>query len=148
MTTVKGHNVEETALKPSAEILELMTRFYDAASMGDFENLDRIVSRQAGLVWIGTDPNEWWEDPQAVSKAWRTQTAELGRPASITGGSATAFQYGDVAWVSDRPAFHLPDGRTLPFRFTAVWLHEPQGWRIVQAHASFGVANETALRTA
>jgi hypothetical protein len=50
--------------------------------------------------------------------------------------------------VIDRPTFHLPDGRTVPFRFTAVWLREPQGWRIVQANNSPGVANETAVRNA
>jgi hypothetical protein len=71
----------------------------------------------------------------------------MGGPVRMTGGHATAYQHGDVAWVSDRPAFHLSDGRTLPFRFTLVWLREPEGWRIVQAHASFGIANETALRT-
>jgi ketosteroid isomerase-like protein len=146
--TVKEHNVEEIALEPSAEIQKLMTRFYEAISTGDFESLDRLVSQHTGLRWIGSDPDEWWEDRQAVLKAWRAERAEMGSPASITGGGPTAYQHGDVAWVSDRPAFHLPDGRTLPFRFTAVWLREPQGWRIVQAHASFGVANEAVLRTA
>ena len=144
---VEEHPVEKTALQPDAEIQELLTRFYEATSKGDFETLDRLVSRQAGVRWIGTDPAEWWEDPDVVFEAWRSQAAENG-PVPISGGTATAYQYGDVAWVSDRPAFHLPNGRTLPFRFTAVWLREPEGWRIVQAHASFGVANETALRAA
>lgn len=145
---VKEHPVEKTAPQPGADIQELMTRFYEATSKGDFESLNRLVSRQAGVRWIGTDPGEWWEDPDVVFEAWRTQAAEMGGPVPIKGGSATAYQYGDVAWVSDRPAFHLPNGRILPFRFTAVWLREPEGWRIVQAHASFGVANEAALRAA
>lgn len=145
--SVKEYAVEKTTLKPSAEIQEQMARFYQAVSTADFENLDRIVSRQAGSIWIGTDPTEWWEGPEAVLKAWRTQTAEMGGPVPITGGDAKAYQHGNVAWVSDRPTFRLPDGRKLPFRFTAVWLQEPEGWRIVQAHASFGIANETMLRT-
>lgn len=146
--TVKEGAVATAALKPSAEIEELMTRFYEAASKGDFENLDGLVSRQPGLLWIGTDPNEWWQTPDAVLKAWRTQTAALGGPLGITGGNVSAYEHGDVALVSDRPTFHLPDGRTLPFRLTAVWLREPEGWRIVQVHFSMGVANEAALRTA
>ena len=145
---VKEHAVEVAALEPSAEVQALMRRFYEAVSRGDFGSVDRLVSRRAGMKWIGTDPTEWWEDFEAVANSWRTQAAEIGGPMRIAGGNATAYQNGDVAWVSDRPAFHLSDGRTLPFRFTVVWLREPEGWRIVQAHASFGVTNETALRTA
>ena len=145
--SVKEYAVETMAMKPNAEIQKQMSRFYQAVSTGDFENLERIVSHQPGSMWIGTDPSEWWEGPEAVIKAWQTQTAEMGGPVPIAGGDARAYQHGDVAWVSDRPVFRLPDGRNVPFRFTAVWLQEPDGWRIVQAHASFGIANETMLRT-
>jgi ketosteroid isomerase-like protein len=135
-------------MAPSAEVAELMNRFYEAASNGDFDFLDGLVSPHAGALWIGTDPGEWWDTPEAVSRAWRAQTAELGRPARITGGQPTAYQQGDVAWVSDRPTFHLPDGRRVPFRLTMVWLREPQGWRIVQSHMSLGVSNESVLHPA
>ena len=145
---VKERAVTTSALERSVDIQEQMDRFYDALSRADFESVDRLVSRRAGMQWIGTDPSEWWEDFEAVAKAWRTQAAAMGGPTRITGGNATAYQNGNVAWVSDRPTFNLSDGRTLPFRFTVVWLREPAGWRIVQAHASFGIANETALRTA
>ena len=144
---VKEHAVA-TAVEPSTEIQALMIRFYEAVSRGDCDSVDRMVSRQAGIRWIGTDPTEDWETAEAVARAWRSQAAEMGGPTRITGGRATAYRIGDVAWVSDRPVFQLADGRTLPFRFTAVWLSEPDGWRIVQAHASFGIANsEAALRT-
>ncbi len=136
------------ALAPSAEVEELMSRFYEAVSKGNFEWLDGIVSGHAGVLWIGTDPGEWWDTPEAVFKAWRAQATELGAPPPITGGRPTAYRYGDVAWVSDRPTFHLPDGREVPFRLTVVWLREPQGWRIVQAHTSFGVPNESMLHAA
>ena len=136
----------ETVGEPSAEVKELMIRFYEAASKGDFELVDGLLSRRAEVLWIGTDPNEWWETPEAVFHAWQAQTAELGGPAPITGENATAYQHGEVAWVSDRPAFRLPDGRSIPFRLTAVWVREPEGWRIVQVHMSLGVANESVLQ--
>jgi ketosteroid isomerase-like protein len=136
----------ETVGEPSTEVKDLMTRFYEAASKGDFELVDGLISRRARVLWIGTDPNEWWENPEAVLKAWQAQTTELGGPAPITGGNVTAYQHGEVAWVSDRPAFHLPDGRSLPLRLTAVWVHEPEGWRMVQVHISLGVANESVLQ--
>lgn len=135
----------DTISEPSVEVKELMTRFYEAASKGDFEGLDGLISRRTGILWIGTDPNEWWESPEAVFQAWQAQTAALNGPAPITSGNVTAYQHGDVAWVSDRPTFHLPDGRSLPFRLTAVWMREPEGWRIVQVHTSLGLANESVL---
>jgi ketosteroid isomerase-like protein len=136
---------DESVGKPSVEVRKLMTQFYEAASKGDFEFLDGLLSRRARVLWIGTDPHEWWESPEAVLEAWRTQTAELGSPAAITGGNATVWQHGEVAWVSDRPALRLPDGRSFPFRLTAVWVVEPEGWRIVQVHLSLGVLNESVL---
>lgn len=140
------HPGNEIVGEPTAEVKALMTRFYEAASKGDFELVDELLSRRGGVLWIGTDPKEWWETPEAVYQAWQAQTAELGGPAPITGGNITAFRHGDVAWVSDRPAFHLPDGRSLPFRLTAVWVLEPEGWRMVQVHTSLGVANESVLQ--
>jgi ketosteroid isomerase-like protein len=136
----------ETVGEPSAEVKELMTRFYEAASKGDFDLVDGLLSRRAGVLWIGTDPEEQWESPEAVLQAWRAQTAELGGPAPITGGNVTVYQHGEVAWVSDRPVFHLPGGKSLPLRLTAVWVREPEGWRIVQVHMSVGVANESVLQ--
>ena len=54
-----------------------------------------LLSRRAGVLWIGTDPKEQWESPEAVLQAWRAQTAELGGPAPIT-GPASAFRPLDV----------------------------------------------------
>jgi ketosteroid isomerase-like protein len=128
-------------MKQSSEIKQLMTRFYEEASKGNFDVVDGFVS-QDDVRWIGTDPNEWWETPAAVSKAWRDQTAAVGTPLRITAGDFVAYQQDNVAWLSDRPVFHMADATTVPFRLTAVWLREPDGWKIVQFHASVGVPNE------
>lgn len=136
----------ETVGQPSAEVKQLMTRFYEAASRGDFDFVDGLLSRRVPVLWIGTDPNEQWESPEVVLQAWRTQTAALGGPATITGGNMAAYQFGEVAWVSDGPVFHLPGGKSLPLRLTAVWMREPEGWRMVQVHMSLGVANESVLQ--
>ena len=131
-------------MKQSSEIQQLMARFYAEASKGNFDVVEGLVSH-GEVRWIGTDPNEWWETPAAVSKAWRDQTAETGKPVRITAGDLVAYQQDNVAWVSDRPTFELANGRTVPFRLTAVWLREPDGWRIVQFHSSVGVPNEKLI---
>lgn len=128
-------------MKHSSEIKQLMTRFYDEASKGNFDVVDGLVSHD-DVRWIGTDPNEWWETPAAVSKAWRDQTVEAGAPLRISAGDLVAYEQDNVAWVSDRPTFHMADGTTIPFRLTVVWLRDPKGWRIVQFHSSVGVPNE------
>ena len=131
-------------MERSSEITQLMNRFYEEASKGNFDVVDGLVSR-GDVRWIGTDPNEWWETPAAVSKAWRDQTADAGAPLRITAGDLVAYQQDNVAWVTDRPTFHLADGRIIPFRVTAVWLRESDTWRIVQFHASVGVPNEKLI---
>jgi hypothetical protein len=128
-------------MKLSSEIQQLMTRFYDEASKGNFDAVDGLVSH-GDVRWIGTDPNERWETPAAVSKAWRDQSTAIGAPVRITAGDLVAYQQDNVAWLSDRPTFELADGSKVPFRLTTVWLREPDGWRIVQFHASVGVPNE------
>ena len=128
-------------MQQSHEIKQLMTRFYEEASKGNFDAVDGLVS-QGDVRWIGTDPNEWWETPAAVSKAWRDQTAAVGTPLRITAGDLVAYQQDNVAWLSDRPIFHMADGATVPFRLTAVWLRQADGWKIVQFHASVGVPND------
>lgn len=131
-------------MQQSGEIKQLMARFYEEASKGRFDVVDGFVS-QGDVRWIGTDPNEWWETPAAVSKAWRDQTAGIGAPLRITAGDIVAYQQDDVAWLSDRPTFHMADGTTIPFRLTVVWRREPEGWRIVQFHSSVGVPNEKLI---
>lgn len=124
-------------MKQSGEIAELMARFYDAASRGDTGFLEGLVSRER-LLWIGTDPEEWWEDAKAVFKAWQEQ----GGGVVVKGGDAKVFQQGDVAWVADRPICQLPDGRRFSFRITVVFSREPAGWRIAHVHSSYGIPNE------
>jgi ketosteroid isomerase-like protein len=131
-------------MEQSNEIKQLMNRFYEEASKGNFDFVDGLVAHD-DVRWIGTDAKEWWETPAAVAKAWRDQTAGIGAPLRITAGDLVAYQQDNVAWLTDRPTFHMADGRMIPFRLTAVWLREPKGWRIVQFHASVGVPNEKLL---
>jgi ketosteroid isomerase-like protein len=48
-------------MEHSDELRDLTLRFYEAATTGDLSFFDRHVSRQEGVVFVGTDPNEWWE---------------------------------------------------------------------------------------
>jgi hypothetical protein len=129
-------------MEASTELRELMLRFYEAISHGDLSILDELLSQQTGFLWIGTDPQEWWDHRDAALKAWKLQTQELGGPVSVRPGNLQAHHHGEVGWIADQPLGRLPDGTLVPLRFTAVFERDAVGWKMVQVHASIGAFNE------
>ena len=129
-------------MQQSSELQDVVMRYYDALSRGDADLVERLTTRQAGLVFIGTGPNEWVEDVAGIRRLVQAQ-AEAG--VTLVPCEARAFEEGSVGWVADRGSFKLPDGGATPFRLTAVFHQEDGEWKLVQAHASIGVGNEEAL---
>jgi hypothetical protein len=126
----------------STELRALMLRIYDAVSRGDGDFLEGVVSSAGGMVFIGTDPTEWFEDSGSVVRMLRAQ-AEAG--VTVVPGALRAYEEGSVGWIADAGAFKLPDGGEVPFRITAVFHREGGDWKLVQEHASIGVTNEEAI---
>ncbi len=129
-------------MEQSDELRDLTLRFYEATTTGDLSFFDRYVSRQEGAMFLGTDPNEWWEGFEALREAMRAQSEALGGM-QIVAGQLQAYREGGVGWVIDRDAsFRLPDGREIPFRSTLVFRREDGEWKLVHLHSSIGVSNE------
>jgi hypothetical protein len=131
-------------MEHSDELRDLTLRIYEATSTGDLPFVERHVSRQEGTVFVGTDPNEWWEGFEAFMEAMRAQAEAMGSEGlRIVPGQVQAYREGNVGWAVDRdPSFGLPDGTQVPFRSTAVFLQEDGEWKAVHLHASIGVSNE------
>ncbi len=131
-------------MEHSDELRDLTLRFYEAATTGDLSFVDRHVSRQEDVVFVGTDPNEWWEGLEALREALRAQSEAMeGSGLQIVTGQLQAYLEGNVGWVIDRDAlFRLPDGREIPFRNTIVFRREEGEWKLVHGHSSIGVSNE------
>jgi adenylate cyclase len=131
-------------MEHSDELKDLTLRFYEAAASGDLSFLERYVSRQEGAVFVGTDPNEWWEGFEALRDALRAQSEAMGGGGlRIVAGQLQAYREGSVGWSIDRDAlFRLPDGTEIPFRNTVVFLQEDAEWKLIHGHASIGVRNE------
>jgi ketosteroid isomerase-like protein len=130
-------------MEQSDELRDLTLRFYEAVNSGDVSFVERHVSRQEGAVFVGTDPNEWWEGYAAFVEALRSQEEARGAGGlQIEPGQIQAYREGSVGWVIDRDSFRLPDGTEVPFRNSAVFLQEDGEWKLVHAHASIGVRNE------
>jgi ketosteroid isomerase-like protein len=131
-------------VQQSSDLTDLMHRFYRAARAGDAAALEGLISRQDGVLCIGTDPQEWWVGCETILRVFRAQKEEMGGGLPLVAGQPTGYVAGDVGWAADRPKLTLPDGE-MELRLTMTAHKEEEDWKIVQAHFSLGVPNEEAF---
>jgi SnoaL-like domain len=133
-------------MEPAPELVALLQRYYAASAQGDTTFLEMLIARRPGALVIGTDPAEWWRGGDEIVQTWTSAWQQRGG-LPVEDSQPEAFRVGDVGWVADRARWRLPDRRLVPFRLTAVFQHDGQEWRMVQAHFSLGVPNETIADT-
>lgn len=131
-------------MRESKELRDLYLRLCEAQASGDIAFVERLFSRQTGVLAIGTDPSEWWAGSDRWLQALKAQAEALGGGIPLVAGDPLAYEEGTVGWVADQPRFRLPEG-DVPFRLTCVFHREEGEWRLVQTHASVGVANEAVV---
>ncbi len=128
-------------IQPSAELKELMLRWYESFSSGDLHVTEALLSHDPVLLTIGTDPAEWVMGFEAIAPIYRAQIDSVGG-VKIAAGDLTALCRGDVGWVADNPTITLPDGTSFAMRSTLVFHREQGAWKLIQQHNSVGVSNE------
>lgn len=131
-------------MRESQELRDVYLRLCEAEASGDLGFIERLFSREAGMLAIGTDPGEWWAGSDRTLQAFKAQFAALGGKVPISAGEPLAWEEGTVGWVADQPRLRLPDG-DVRFRLTGVFHKEGGEWRLVQTHASLGVSNEAVV---
>ena len=132
-------------MERSDELRDLTLRFYEALNAGDLSFLERHISRQEGAVFVGTDPNEWWEGSDAFVEEMRAQSEAMGGM-QIVPGQVQAYREGKVGWAVERDGlFRLPNGTEVPFRNSLFYVQEDGEWKLIHAHTSVGVRNEEVL---
>ena len=131
-------------MEQSAELRELYLRICQAQSSGDYSFFERHFSQEAGVLAIGTDPTEWWAGYATIAKVFKAQLEEAGG-FQIVADTPEAYRDGSVGWVAGQPTLQLQDGTEIPFRLTVVFQKEQNDWKIVQWHASTGIANEDLI---
>jgi ketosteroid isomerase-like protein len=127
-------------MNPSAEIRDAVLRFYEAVATGDVSALERLISRERGVLAIGSDPNEWWAGYDAIQQAFKAQFHETGAR-QVHPGDLSAFVEGTVGWAADRRTMRLASGKELTIRETMLFHQEDGEWKLVQFHASVAVPN-------
>jgi len=126
-------------MNPSAELRNAVLRLYEGMSSGDVSAIERLFSRQSGVLAIGSDPNEWWSGYDTIVRAFKVQLQEMGTR-QIQVGELNTFVEGAVGWA-DRHITRRMNDEEMTIRETIVFHKEDGEWKIVQFHASLGVPN-------
>jgi len=123
-------------ITPSEELAALVRALYAAMGAGDAVAVEAFYSRDPHAVFVGSDGEEFWTDPEQHNRDVRPYWERAGNV--VTPGDLLAFECGEVGWVVDRPTFRLADGQQYETRLTLVLHREDGTWRIVHSHASVG----------
>ena len=129
-------------MERSDELKNVVLDVYNILQSGDAQALEQRTAEN-GVVFIGTDPNEWWDSRAGTIEAFRAQSEALGGGGfAFRPGDIQAYTEGNVGWAADTPTITAPDGTEVALRFTLVFHKDNGQWRILQAHSSIGVPNE------
>jgi hypothetical protein len=102
------------------------------------------IAAEPGVLMVGTDPAEWWDDPDDLLRVVQVQSQELqGAAATVT--HSEGWVQGEVGWGAVRADVSFPDGSAAMLRITATLVRRSGAWKIVQCHISVGTANEAVV---
>ena len=131
-------------MEHSDEIKKLILRFYESLENADEAFWSNLLTKKDGLLMIGSDAREYWTDHSYIVKTLKSQLDQMGDTKVIT-SDIQAFTEGTVGWSANQGLMKMPDGVEIPFRATGVFHQENGEWKIVQWHASIGIANVEAI---
>lgn len=132
-----------TEIAPSEELRSFLLRLYAAFGDNDADAVREMFSKNKHLLYIGTDPEEWWAGPDSAEIMLR-QNAELGG-IELRPGAPVAYSDGSVGWIADRLRVTLRTGAEIDVRLTLVLAVERGQWRIVHWHGSIGEKDEVSF---
>ncbi|MCA1840959.1 MAG: adenylate/guanylate cyclase domain-containing protein [Actinomycetota bacterium] len=100
-----------------------------------------IWSARPGILSLGTDPREWWDDPDKVVSLHMRQVTERGT-ATTSNEKLVAFQEGSAGWAVWSGDVDWVGGQATALRVTGIFHLERAEWKLVHQHRSFAVLNE------
>ena len=126
-------------MEPSIELQAVAARIFAAFDERDSATFLNLCGDETGVLFIGTDPEEWWAGIENFAPIVPVQMSEFdANGVMFDVGEVEAYSEGTVGWIACRPTLLLPDNVAVELRFTGV-LHLDRGiWRFVQSHLSQG----------
>jgi len=110
----------------------------------DLDALGNLYSRSPVFRNVGSDGDEYWDDPEEFQAIVRAQIAEM-HPFDFVIDRIEGFELGTVGWGLSLGSYVTSDGTEVPMRMSSVFCLENGVWRCVFAHSSIPVPNEEAL---
>jgi hypothetical protein len=123
----------------SRSVAEALRTFFAKNASGDTATFDEVVSSEEAAVAIGSTAREWFAGQQAIRGAYGLEGV------LIDPGEIDAWENGETGWAVGTPLFSIPDGPSFRLRFTAVFIRERGGWKLIHLHGSYPVPDEVAI---
>jgi ketosteroid isomerase-like protein len=123
----------------SPAVAEALRTFFAKNASGDLSTYDEVVSKDEGVLAVGSTAREWFAGQEAARGAYGLEGI------LIDPGAVDACENGDTGWAVARPEFTIPGGPSFRLRFTAIFVREDGLWKLIHLHASYPVPDETAV---
>jgi class 3 adenylate cyclase len=127
-------------VEQSGEIRRIVERWFAGMSAADGDAALARFSEHPGTLFIGTDPNEFWQG-EAVRAVLGRQIEEMGTH-PVTLREIDAWEEQSFGWASGKVLIEWTGTGGYEARFTCALRLEHGEWRIVQYHLSLPQANE------
>ena len=126
-------------MQTSTEVANALTTFFAKNAAGDLTTFDDVVSGEEAVLAIGSSAREWFAGQEAARGAYGLEGV------LIDSGHVDAWDNGETGWAVARPRFTIPGGPSFQLRFTAVFVREGGGWKLIHLHGSYPVPDEVAV---
>ena len=123
----------------SESIADALRTFFAKNASGDVSTFEEVVSTTEAAFAVGSTAQEWFLGQDAVRAAYGLEGV------LIEPGDILAWENGETGWAVAKPLFSIPGGPSFRLRFTAVFVQERGGWKLVHLHGSYPVPDETAI---
>lgn len=134
-------------MKPSKTIEAEARRLETDFRNKDLSFFDR-VSRERGVLGIGSDPKEWLAGHDTIKDVFGKQMAQMP-PFEFSVKEVAAYEEGDVGWAAMDATWSFPSFPKmdpLSTRVTLVFHRESGEWKIVLFQTSFAFPDEEVFK--
>ena len=130
-------------MERSAELEAVTRRFFDAMRAGDDATVMSMWTAEEDSLYVGSDPNEWFDSRTQIDLVMRAQFAEMGGGFALRMDRIAAWTESTVGWSCADMTLEIDP--PIPVRFNTVWHIELGQWRCVHGLTQVAVRNEEVL---
>jgi len=131
-------------MERSPELEEFSRQWMESMVGGDVAAFEGLLDKDDNVLFIGSDPQEWWDDRGKIVAAFRAQLPEMKGKIQVTPNDVVAYAEDGWGWAALNCTFSA-GGHDSSFRVSMVLRRRGDRWKMIQGHASAGVPNEETV---